>query len=148
MAVSLVLDPNLEVVIPSGLGADGGTDAMGFSAMGVCGCVLLDMGGLGDTATTGLFITPAQISSSMLAQSLLSMTRTRCLWSSWTVLQNMSRGAPACMAHHWRIMASVEVYSFCTSQKSWVSQGSLGPKYSFLFRSTRLGGASQAPCIT
>ena len=41
----------------SSLGADGQTDAMGLSAMRVCGCVLLDMGGLGDIATMGSFIT-------------------------------------------------------------------------------------------
>ena len=70
------------VAIPSGSGADGGIDVTGFSATGICDCVLLDMGCLGDAATTGSFITPVQMSSSMLAQSLLSMTSSRHLWSS------------------------------------------------------------------
>ena len=72
---------------------------MGLSAMGVCGCVLIDIRGLGDVATKGSFITPAQISSSILAQSLQLMTRTRHLWSSWTVLQNVYGGALVHMAH-------------------------------------------------
>ena len=89
MVASLVLDSD----------ADAEIDATGFSALGVCDCVL-DMGGLSDAATMGSFITPAQISFSMIAQSPLSMTRARHLWSSRTALQNVSGGAQDCMAHH------------------------------------------------
>ena len=83
------------------------------------------------------------VSFSILAQSLLSMTRTRCLWSSWTALQNVSGGASAHMAHCWRMTASMQwSLLFCISWKSWVSWGSLGPSYSFLIQ-THYAGCSK-----
>ena len=99
VAASLVLEPGLGGAIPSGSDIDGEIDAMGFSTLGVCNGILLSMGGPGDTATTGSFITPVWNSSSLLGQLVTSMTRARCQWSSWTALQNVSGGDLASMVH-------------------------------------------------
>ena len=133
-------------VIPSSSDTDGEIAATGFSTLCVCSSVLLGVGGLGDAATMASFITPAQITSSMLGQLLSATTRAMHQWSSWTALQNVSGGTPALTVYHWSMMVSMMVSSFHTSQYSWVSQGSLGPKYSFLLSSVKLGEVSHVLC--
>ena len=137
-------------VISSGSGADDETDDMGLSAMEVCSFVILGMGGLGDATATRLFITHTQISSFILAQSLLPMTSIKHLWSSWTALQNISGGTQVT----WHTTGEWQPVQWSLLSTLTRNPGSAwglwipGIPFSLDQRSVMQGEASQAMCIT